>query len=136
MTKQHFHSIIILHSNCFHLLMIVLNTIIAINHTAMSHLKSVIAKYSRYGLIAMGIYLAIVIFYSIRAASCDTSALDCSRPLFLLSLPLYLIVSAFVHTFSSAVYAILIFISSTFYAASFYEAGKWIEQWRSKAKPA
>jgi hypothetical protein len=96
--------------------------------------KAKISDYSRYGIIAAGLYLAMVFYYIIRGAACGTTAIDCSRPLFLLSLPFYVIVIPLISHFNNFIYAVLVLVSSTLYATGFYSLGEWIEEIRKRTK--
>ena len=102
----------------------------------MEYIKLRLSKYSRYGLIAASVYVAIVLYYIIQAATCSTNPIDCSRPLFLLSLPAYLLIIPIIGHFNILVYALIVVTTSTIYTAGFYRLGEWIEQLRRKPKEA
>jgi hypothetical protein len=96
----------------------------------MSNISPQTQPYSRYGIMLAGLFLAVVFYYMIRGATCDTTPMDCSRPLFLLSLPLYLALISIVNHFNVPIYAVIVVASSTLYTLGFYTLGEWIQTLR------
>jgi len=89
-------------------------------------IENFIQTNSRYGLIAAGIFVLMIMYYSTRAVLCGSSPMDCSRPMFLLTFPLYAFVASLIH-FNGFWYALMVLVTGPFYALGFYEVGRFVE---------